>query len=49
MGDIIYLEDDGFEDFTIVTKKRIGIDYAEEAKDFPYRFYIGESKYVSVR
>lgn len=49
VGDIIYLEDDGYKDFTIVTKKRIGIDYAEEAKDFPYRFYIGESKYVSVR
>lgn len=48
-GDIIYLEDDGYKDFTIVTKTRIGVDYAEEAKDFPYRFYIGESKYVSVK
>ena len=27
-------------DFKIETSPRIGIDYAEEAKDFPWRFYI---------
>lgn len=33
--------------FEIVETKRVGIDYAEEAKDFPWRFYIKDSKYVS--
>lgn len=31
----------------IVHSKRIGIDYAEEAKDFLYRFYFWENPYVS--
>lgn len=31
----------------IVTTKRINIDYAEEAVDFPWRFYIKGNKYVS--
>lgn len=30
----IYIEDDNYGDFEIVNTKRIGIDYAEEAKDF---------------
>lgn len=33
----------------IVECKRIGIDYAEEAIHFPWRFYIKGSPYVSVR
>jgi DNA-3-methyladenine glycosylase len=33
----------------IVTTTRVNIDYAEEAIDFPYRFYIDSSPYVSVR
>ena len=33
----------------IITAKRIGIDYAEEAKDFPWRFYIEDNSYVSVK
>lgn len=33
----------------IVKSKRIGIDYAEEAKDFLYRFYYEENPYVSVK
>jgi len=36
------------DDFNIVEAKRIGIDYAEEAKDFLWRFYIEGNKYVSV-
>jgi len=28
------------ENFTVIATKRIGIDYAEEAKDFLWRFYI---------
>lgn len=45
----IYLEDDGFKDFDIVVTTRIGIDYAQEAKDYPYRFYIKDNKYVSIK
>lgn len=46
--DNLYLEEDGYSP-EIVTSKRIGIDYAEEAIDFPYRFYIKDNKYVSVK
>lgn len=31
----------------VIKTKRIGIDYAEEAKDFPYRFYYEKNPYVS--
>lgn len=44
-GDKVYAKDD----FEIVTSTRINIDYAEEAKYFPYRFYIKGNKYVSVK
>lgn len=37
--DNIYLEDDGCKP-EITASKRIGIDYAEEAADFLWRFYI---------
>lgn len=37
--DNIYLEDDGCKPI-ITASKRIGIDYAEEAADFLWRFYI---------
>jgi DNA-3-methyladenine glycosylase len=47
-GDELYLlEDEEAEKFEIVTTKRINIDYAEEAIDFPWRFYIKDNKYVS--
>ena len=35
----MYLEDDGFIPPAIKKGKRINIDYAEEASDFPWRFY----------
>ena len=35
------------KDFSIVEAKRIGIDYAEEARDFLWRFYIKDNKFVS--
>lgn len=38
---------DNKEKFNIVTSKRINIDYAEEAKDYLWRFYIKDNKYVS--
>ncbi len=43
----LYIVDDNFKDFEIVETTRIGIDYAEEAKYFPWRFYIKDNPYVS--
>ena len=45
--DELYLEDDA-SIFDIITDKRIGIDYAQEAIDYPYRFYIKENPHVSI-
>ncbi|WP_297420216.1 DNA-3-methyladenine glycosylase [Clostridium sp.] len=45
-GDI-YIEDGENEKFEIIETKRVGIDYAEEAVDFPWRFYIKGNKYIS--
>ncbi len=36
--DELYILDDGFRDFNIERSKRVNIDYAEEAKDFLWRF-----------
>lgn len=44
----LYVEEGEDKDFNIVETTRIGIDYAEEAKDFPYRFYIENNPHVSV-
>jgi len=38
VGDEIFLEDDCFKAFSIEKTKRINIDYAEEAKDFLWRY-----------
>lgn len=46
-SDEIYLEDLNINDFEIVESKRIGIDYAEEAKDFPWRYYIKGNRFIS--
>ena len=43
----IYLEFNAENNIEIVESKRIGIDYAEEAKDFLWRFYIKNNSYVS--
>lgn len=48
-GDRLYLEDDEEKNLDIVQTTRINIDYAEEAKYFPYRFYIKDNPYVSVK
>ena len=42
-----YIEDVNRENIEIVETTRIGIDYAEEAIDFPWRFYIKNNKYIS--
>ncbi|MDU5109736.1 MAG: DNA-3-methyladenine glycosylase [Clostridium sp.] len=43
----LYIEANPNKNFEIVETIRIGIDYAEEAKDFPWRFYIKDNMYVS--
>ncbi|AFM00121.1 DNA-3-methyladenine glycosylase [Desulfitobacterium dehalogenans ATCC 51507] len=48
-GDEIYVEDDAEQDIRIVSTKRVGIDYAEEAKDYPWRFYVEGNEYVSIK
>lgn len=45
----LYVAEGEEEIVSIITAKRIGIDYAEEAKDFPWRFYIEDNDYVSVK
>ena len=40
LGDEIYVEDDKFKDFHVEKTKRINIDYAEEAKDFLWRYIL---------
>jgi len=45
-GDL-YIEDSKDKKFHIVETTRIGIDYAEEARDFLWRFYIKDNKYIS--
>ena len=40
-GDTLYVQDAGERPGSILTGKRIGIDYAGEAVDFPWRFYLG--------
>ena len=46
-GNTLWLEDDGFTPEAIVETKRIGIDYSEEAIEYPYRFYIQGNPWVS--
>jgi DNA-3-methyladenine glycosylase len=41
------LEESKDESFEMISTTRINIDYAEEAKDFPWRFYIKDNPYVS--
>lgn len=48
-NNILYIEEGEKNNFNIKISKRIGVEYAEEAKDFPYRFYIEGNPYVSVK
>lgn len=45
----IYIENDNFKDFNMKSSKRIGINYAEEAADYLWRFYMEDNAYVSVK
>ncbi len=44
----LYIEEGSLEPFDIVKSKRININYAEDAIDFLWRFYIKGNKNVSV-
>lgn len=48
-SDNLYVAEGEKEILSIITAKRIGIDYAEEAKKFPWRFYIEDNTHVSVK
>ncbi len=43
----LYICDSDYKDFIVQTSPRIGIDYAEEHKYLPWRFYIKDNKFVS--
>ncbi|KEZ90545.1 DNA-3-methyladenine glycosylase [Lacrimispora celerecrescens] len=43
-GDQVYFEEGTDENFNIIATKRVGIDYAEEAKDYLWRFCIEGSE-----
>lgn len=43
----LYIEDGDSKDMEIIESKRIGIDYAEEARDFLWRFYVKDNIFVS--
>lgn len=45
----LYLEYNNEKSFEIIETKRVGIDYSEEARDFPWRFYIKDNPYVSIK
>ena len=46
----LYIEDSAEKErVEIIEAKRVGIDYAEEAKDFLWRFYIKNNIWVSVK
>ena len=47
-GGKIYVEEGEKQKFGIISTKRVGVDYAGEAKDYPWRFYINGNEYVSV-
>jgi DNA-3-methyladenine glycosylase len=46
-GSILYIRDDGDSTPAIVTRPRIGVDYAGKWKHKPWRFLIKGSEFVS--
>ena len=44
----LYVEDADHPDLEIVNATRIGVDYAAEYKDKPWRFYIKDDPFVSI-
>lgn len=47
LGKNIWIEDDGYIPNKITETTRVGIDYAEEFKEKPWRFYISENNNIS--
>jgi DNA-3-methyladenine glycosylase len=48
LSDLIWIEEaPQIEKNQIIADKRIGVDYAEEASDFMWRFYIKDNPYIS--
>ncbi len=47
-GNVLYIADDG-NNFRVMTSTRINIDYAEECRDFLWRYFAGGSPFVSVK
>lgn len=47
-GGKLYVRDGVHGKFDIVSARRVGIDYAEAAKDYLWRFYIRDNQFVSV-
>lgn len=45
----LYAEDAGIQAHHIVSAKRVGVDYAGEYRDKPWRFYVKDNPFVSVR
>lgn len=48
-GGELYIEDPREADLDIVTTKRLNIDYADEARDFPWRFIEKGNPFLSVK
>lgn len=49
-GDILWIEEVAKDEtFEIIETTRVNIDYAEEAIHFPWRFYIKDNPFVSVK
>lgn len=46
-GDKLYILDGGNDKFEVVASERVGIDYAEEAREYLWRFYIEGNPFVS--
>jgi DNA-3-methyladenine glycosylase len=46
-GNLLWIEDRNIDVKDICSTSRVGIDYAEEYKDKPWRYYIKDNKWVS--
>ena len=49
LGDELYIldNDEEIKKSDIIESKRVNIDYAQEAKDYLWRFYIKDNKHIS--